>query len=157
MTEKNITTKIVVSSYNELNDDEKKLVDLAKEATKNSYAPYSNFNVGAALQLENGVLIKGANQENAAFSTTICAERSALFNAGANYPGVGIKRLAVTAYTCGAFLEEPCAPCGECRQAMIEFEKQAGYPMEVYLVGAEKIYVLSSASDLLPLTFVDFK
>lgn len=156
MTEKNITTKIQVYSYSELTEEQKKLVDLAKEATKGSYAPYSQFNVGAAVLLENGVTIKGANQENAAFPAGICAERSAIFNAGANYPGVGIKRIAVTAFTRGAFVDEPCAPCGVCRQALIEFEKNAGYPMEVWMVGNEKIYRMNSVCDLLPLTFKEF-
>ncbi|WP_407403168.1 cytidine deaminase [Sodaliphilus sp.] len=156
MTEKNITTKIQVYSYSELTEEQKKLVDLAKEATKGSYAPYSQFNVGAAVLLENGVTIKGANQENAAFPVGICAERSAIFNAGANYPGVGIKSIAVTAFTRGAFVEEPCAPCGVCRQALIEFEKNAGFPMEVLMVGNDTIYRLDSACDLLPLTFKEF-
>ena len=84
MTEKNFVTKIQIYSYTELNDDDKKLVDMAREATHSSYAPYSHFHVGAALLLENGVMIKGANQENAAFAGT-CGERSACYNAGANY------------------------------------------------------------------------
>lgn len=155
MTEKNITTKIQVYSYSELTEEQKNLVDLAKEATKSSYAPYSNFNVGAAILLENGVAIKGANQENAAFAG-ICAERSAIYNAGANYPGVGIKSIAVTAFTRGAFVKEPCAPCGVCRQALIEFEKNADFPMEVLMVGNDTIYHLNSVSDLLPLTFKEF-
>lgn len=155
MTERNITTKIQVYSYTELTEEQKKLVDLAKEATKSSYAPYSNFNVGAAILLENGVMIKGANQENAAFAG-ICAERSAIYNAGANYPGTGIKSIAVTAFTRGAFVTEPCAPCGVCRQALIEFEKNAGYPMEVLMVGNDTIYRLNSVTDLLPLTFKEF-
>ena len=111
MTEKNITTKVQVLAYNELNQEDKNLVDLAKEATKSSYTPYSHFNVGAALLLDNGVMIKGANQENAAFAG-ICAERSACYNAGANYPGVGIKKVAITAFQNGDFVKEPCAPCG---------------------------------------------
>lgn len=155
MTERNITTKIQVYSYTELTQEQKNLVDLAKEATKSSYAPYSKFQVGAAIQLDNGVLIKGANQENAAFAG-ICAERSAIYNAGANYPGVGIRSIAVTAFTRGAFVTEPCAPCGVCRQALIEFEKNAGYPMEVLMVGNDTIYRLNSVSDLLPLSFKEF-
>lgn len=155
MTEKNITTKIQVYSYTELTEEQKKLVDLAKEATKSSYTPYSHFNVGAAIELENGVFIKGANQENAAFAG-ICAERSAIYNAGANYPGMGIKRIAVTAHTHGDFVEEPCAPCGVCRQAMLEFEKNAGYPMEVFMVGREKVYRVASVADMLPLCFKEF-
>ncbi|MCF0182644.1 MAG: cytidine deaminase [Muribaculaceae bacterium] len=155
MTEIKITTKIQVYSYNELTEEQKKLCDLAKEATKASYAPYSNFHVGAALLLDNGIYIKGANQENAAFAG-VCAERSAIYNAGANYPGVGIRQLAVTAFTRGAFIEEPAAPCGVCRQALIEFEKNAGFPMQIFMVGSDKVYRVESACDLLPLTFKEF-
>lgn len=155
MTEKNISTKIQVLTYNELNLEDKKVVDLAKEATKSSYTPYSHFNVGAALLLDNGVLIKGANQENAAFAG-ICAERSACYNAGANYPGVGIKKVAVTAFQNGDFVQEPCSPCGVCRQALLEFEVQAGHPIEVLLVGRDTIYRLDSIKSLLPLSFTEF-
>ena len=155
MTEKNISTKIQVLTYNELTSEDKKVVDLAKEATKSSYSPYSHFNVGAALLLDNGVLIKGANQENAAFAG-ICAERSACYNAGANYPGVGIKKVAVTAFQNGDFVEEPCSPCGVCRQALLEFEVQAGHPIEVLLVGRHSIYRLDSIKSLLPLSFTEF-
>ncbi|MCQ2291297.1 MAG: cytidine deaminase [Muribaculaceae bacterium] len=131
------------------------MVDLAKEATKSSYTPYSHFNVGAALLLDNGVMIKGANQENAAFAG-ICAERSACYNAGANYPGVGIKKVAVTAFQNGDFVKDPCSPCGVCRQALLEFEVQAGHPMEVLLVGRDTIYRLDSIKALLPLSFTEF-
>lgn len=155
MTEKNITTKVQVLAYNELNQEDKNLVDLAKEATKSSYAPYSHFNVGAALLLDNGVMIKGANQENAAFAG-ICAERSACYNAGANYPGVGIKKVAITAFQNGDFVKEPCAPCGVCRQALLEFEVQAGHPMEVILIGSDTIYRLDSIKSTLPLSFTEF-
>ena len=155
MTEKNITTKVQVLAYNELNQEDKNLVDLAKEATKSSYTPYSHFNVGAALLLDNGVMIKGANQENAAFAG-ICAERSACYNAGANYPGVGIKKVAITAFQNGDFVKEPCAPCGGCRQALREFEGQAGHPMEVILIGRDTIYRLESIKSTLPLSFTEF-
>ena len=155
MTEKNITTKVQVLAYNELNQEDKNLVDLAKEATKSSYTPYSHFNVGAALLLDNGVMIKGANQENAAFAG-ICAERSACYNAGANYPGVGIKKVAITAFQNGDFVKEPCAPCGVCRQALLEFEVQAGHPMEVILIGRDPIYRLESIKSTLPLSFTEF-
>lgn len=155
MTEKNITTKVQVLAYNELNQEDKNLVDLAKEATKSSYTPYSHFNVGAALLLDNGVMIKGANQENAAFAG-ICAERSACYNAGANYPGVGIKKVAITAFQNGDFVKEPCAPCGVCRQALLEFEVQACHPMEVILIGRDTIYRLESIKSTLPLSFTEF-
>lgn len=155
MTEKTITTNVRVYDYNELNSEDKMLVDLAREATKSSYAPYSHFHVGSALLLDNGVTIKGANQENAAFAGT-CGERSACYNAGANYPGVPIKKIAVTAFTGGYFVKEPCSPCGVCRQALVEFEVQAGKPMQVLLAGRDKVYILDSIKDLLPLTFSEF-
>ncbi|MBR5102674.1 MAG: cytidine deaminase [Muribaculaceae bacterium] len=156
MKEKKVSTKIQVYAYNELNNEDKNLVDLAKEATKASYAPYSKFNVGAALLLENGVIIKGANQENAAFPAGICAERSACFNAGANYPGVAIVKIAITAAQDGEIVTDPCAPCGVCRQSLLEFETHAGKPMEVLLVGRDAIYHLESVKSLLPLSFTEF-
>ena len=155
MTEKNFVTKIQIYSYNELNEEDKNLVNLAKEATQASYAPYSNFHVGAALLLNNGVTIKGANQENAAFAGT-CGERSACYNAGANYPGVPIKKMAIAAFTRGDFVEYPTAPCGVCRQALLEFETQAAQPIELLLVGREKIYKVESIKALLPLAFTEF-
>ena len=155
MTEKNITTKIVVYSYSELAENDKKLVETARQATRNSYAPYSHFNVGAAVCLDNGVVIMGANQENAAFAG-ICAERSAIYNAGANYPGVHITEIAIAAYTGGDFVQEPISPCGVCRQALIEFEKNAPHPIRVLLAGRDCVYELASVSALLPLTFKDF-
>ncbi|MBR1543489.1 MAG: cytidine deaminase [Muribaculaceae bacterium] len=155
MEEKNLSTKITVYSYNELKPEDKNLVELAREATKSSYSPYSHFCVGASLLLDNGVWIKGANQENAAFAG-ICAERSACYNAGANYPGVGIKKIGIAAFTDGDFVEDPAAPCGVCRQALVEFEKTAGHPIEVFLVGREKVYRVESIAALLPLTFTEF-
>ena len=155
MTEKKITTKIQVLDYTELNETEKKLVDLAKEATKNSYAPYSHFNVGAAIMLANGVIIKGANQENAAFSG-ICGERSAFYNAGANYPGVDVVMVAIAAFTDGDFVEDPCSPCGLCRQAMLEFENNSKKPIQVLLYGKKAVYRLKSVASLLPLSFNEF-
>ena len=146
----------LVKSYNELKDVEKQLVDLAKEATQDSYSPYSHFQVGAAILLENGVMIKGCNQENAAFPVGICAERAAIFNAGANYPDVPITCIAVTAFTQGDFVEDPCSPCGVCRQAILEFETRSGKPIKVMLVGKSKIYVLDTVKDLLPLCFTEF-
>jgi cytidine deaminase len=155
MNEKNFVTKIQIYSYNELSEEDKNLVNLAKEATKASYAPYSNFHVGSALLLNNGVTIKGANQENAAFAGT-CGERSACYNAGANYPGVPIKKMAIAAFTRGDFVERPTAPCGVCRQALLEFETQANQPIEVILVGKEVIYKVESVKALLPLAFTEF-
>ncbi|MBR6285233.1 MAG: cytidine deaminase [Muribaculaceae bacterium] len=155
MTEKNLTTKIQVLAHIELNETEKNLVALAKEATQGSYAPYSHFHVGAAILLENGVMIKGANQENAAFSG-ICGERSAFYNAGANYPGVDVTMVAIAARSQDGFVDEPCSPCGLCRQAMLEFEINAKQPITVLLVGEKCIYRLPSVASLLPLCFTEF-
>ena len=155
MTEQKFVTNYKVYDLAELPEADRKLVDLAREATRSSYAPYSNFHVGAALRLDNGVLIKGANQENAAFAG-ICGERSACYNAGANYPGVPIQAIAVTAFTEGDFVKDPCSPCGVCRQALVEFETQAGKPMRVILAGRDKAYIVDSISALLPFTFTEF-
>ncbi len=154
MTEKKITTKVRVYSYNELTEEQKKLVDLAREATMNSYSPYSNFKVGAALMLDNGEIFIGANQENAAFAG-ICGERAALYSAGANFPNIPVKTVAITSFTRGDFVEEPTAPCGVCRQAFLEFEKN-GHPIELILAGKEKIYILDSFKDTMPLSFTEF-
>lgn len=155
MTEKKLTTTIEELAHAELNDTERQLVDLARSATDGSYAPYSHFHVGAAILLENGVIIKGANQENAAFSG-ICGERSAFYNAGANYPGVDIIMVAIAARDDKGFVNEPCSPCGLCRQAMLEFEKNAKHPITVLLVGERCVYRLPSVASLLPLCFTEF-
>ena len=154
MIEKNITTKIQVFAYDELNDEDRRLVEMACEATKASYAPYSNYHVGAALLLDNGEYFIGANQENAAFAG-ICGERSAIYAAGAQYPGVPVKKLAITAAQDGEIVAEPVAPCGVCRQAILEFEKN-GHPIELILAGSEKIYILDSFKDTMPLSFTEF-
>ena len=156
MQEKKVITKIQVYSYSDLTEADKKLIDLAKEATKSSYTPYSHFNVGAAVRLENGVLIKGCNQENAAFPAGICAERSACYNAGANYPDVAIETIAIIAVQNGEVVEDPCSPCGVCRQALLEFETRSGKPMQVLLAGRDKVFVLESMKSLLPLSFTEF-
>lgn len=156
MKEININTKIAVYSYNELSEEYKIITAKAKEATKRSYSPYSKFCVGAALLLENGEILTGANQENAAFTAGTCAERSVLFYAGANYPGVAIKRIAIAAYTKGDFVVNPVSPCGHCRQAILEYETISHQPIEIVLCGKDEVYVLKSIKDLLPLSFVDF-
>ena len=155
MTEKKITTKVRVYSYNELTEEQKKLVDMAREATTHSYSPYSNFKVGAALMLDNGEVFIGANQENAAFAG-ICGERSAIYAAGARYPGVPVRKLAITASQDGQIVAEPVAPCGTCRQAILEFEKNAPHPIEILLAGRDTVYRLESIASTLPLCFKEF-
>ena len=129
MENKIVTTKIEVYSYDELNETDRNLVEQAKKATETSYAPYSKFNVGAAVLLENGETISGSNQENAAFPSGTCAERTTIFYASALFPGVRFCKLAIAAFTDGEFIEEPISPCGACRQAILEYEKLGGQPI----------------------------
>lgn len=156
MENKIISTKIEVYSYNELNDTDKNLVERAKKATETSYAPYSKFNVGAAVLLENGEIISGSNQENAAFPSGTCAERTTIFYAGARFPGVRFCKLAIAAFTEGEFIEEPISPCGACRQAILEYEKLGGQPIEILLAGRNNVYKLQGIRSLLPLSFEEF-
>lgn len=153
MKEKNLVTKIRVYSYSELSEADKNLIDLAKSATQRSYAPYSRFNVGAALLLANGEIITGSNQENVAFPSGICAERTTCFYANSSYPGVRFVKLAIAAYHNGAFTPHPVSPCGACRQVLAEYEKLGGGKLEVMLYGDDEIYVLNEVADLLPLIF----
>ena len=146
MIEKNITTKIQVFAYDELNEEDRRLVEMACEATKASYAPYSNYHVGAALLLDNGEYFIGANQENAAFAG-ICGERSAIYAAGAQYPGVPVKKLAITAAQDGEIVAEPVAPCGVCRQVMSEFCKD---DFVVICAKSEDEYRVNTLTEVLP-------
>ena len=149
-----MTTKMRAYQWDELTDEQREVVAIAKEQTKHSYCPYSRFHVGAAAKLANGVIIPGCNQENAAYPSGLCAERTALFAAGAQYPEQPVTKLAIACYTDGHFTREPGSPCGACRQVMLETEHRYGGKMEVLLFGEEGIYVFDSAADLLPLIFV---
>lgn len=153
MENKNITTKIIVCSYEELNDEEKKLVDAAKEASNRSYAPYSRFQVGAAVRLAGGLLVSGSNQENAAYPSGICAERTTLFYANSQYPDRAVEALAIAAQTGGKFIEHPTAPCGACRQVILETEERYRHPIRIYLYGTNEVYIVDSIVGLLPLCF----
>ncbi len=144
-------------TYSELSAKELELVNLAREATYRSYAPYSHFCVGAAILLSNGEIITGANQENAAYPSGTCAERSACYYAGATYPDAKFEAIAIAARgTDGQFVADPCSPCGACRQALLQYELLAGKGVKVLLVGAEKIYRLESIRALLPFAFTEF-
>lgn len=154
MKEYNLTTKMRAYQWNELSEEQRKVVSIAKEQTNNSYSPYSRFRVGAAALLANGAVVRGSNQENAAYPSGLCAERTALFAAGAQYPDQPVTKLAIACYTGGHFTKEPGSPCGACRQVMLETEHRYGDKMEVLLYGEDAIYVFESAADLLPLTFV---
>lgn len=139
----------------DLTDEERRTVETACEATKNSYAPYSRFHVGAAVLLENGKIILGANQENAAFPSGLCAERTAVFAAQANYPDQPIKMLAIAASDANGLRDKPITPCGSCRQVVLEVEERYKKPIEILLYGRSGIYRLKSIRDLLPFSFVD--
>lgn len=154
MKELTIETKVIKCSTSELSEKERQLVNLAIKATENSYAPYSKFHVGAALRLENGVEIVGANQENAAFPVTLCAERTAIFAAQAQHPAQPILEIAIAAANEHGLVDNPISPCGSCRQVMIEIEQRYGKPLKVYLYGKQGVYIIDSAKDLLPLCFV---
>lgn len=152
-----IIVPVTAKDYDELSDTERCLVDMARKAVDGSYAPYSNFHVGAAILLANGEIATGANQENAAFPSGTCAERSACYWAGANYPGVPFEMIAIAATgTDGRPTAHPTAPCGACRQALLEYEKLSGHHVPVLLAGAETIYRLPSVQSLLPLAFAEF-
>lgn len=141
-------------TFAELTPEECLLVEQAKAATFNSYAPYSRFSVGAALLLQDGTIIPGCNQENCAYTNGICAERSALFAAGARHPNIPPTALCIAARNVhGNFTSRPVAPCGACRQVMLEVEEHYHSPLRVLLYGTDGIYLLSTARDLMPLSF----
>lgn len=157
MKELDIRTLIHEVQMDELTSDERTLIEMAIEGTNRSYAPYSNFHVGAAIQLENGVRFIGCNQENAAFPAGICAERSAIFAAGAQYPDQPVTMLAITARgKDGEVIAEPASPCGTCRQVLIETETRFHHPVRILLYGRNSVYVVDSIKQLMPLSFTEF-
>jgi cytidine deaminase len=157
MEELALKSTIIVAQMDELTEAERNLVNLAIEGTNRSYAPYSHFHVGAAILLENGTTIIGCNQENAAFPSGICAERSALFAAGAQYPDQPVVMLAIAACNeKGELQEEPVSPCGPCRQVIIETEKRFQHAVRILLYGKKHIYIVDGIRELMPLSFTDF-
>lgn len=154
---KQIDINISIQSYqlDELSPQDQELVQAAIKATHNAYANYSRFYVGAALRLENGKIVIGANQENAAFPSGLCAERTAVFAAQANYPDSPIETLAIVARNEKGVLPNPITPCGACRQVILEIEDRYKKPIKILLYGTQKIYCVRSVKDLLPLSFVD--
>ncbi|MBO4985337.1 MAG: cytidine deaminase [Bacteroides sp.] len=154
MKELSIRIDVKIYRFDELNEADRALVEAAREATFRSYAPYSHFSVGAAARLTDGTIITGNNQENAAYPSGICAERTTLFYANAQHPDLPVETLAIAARNeRGEFLQHPIPPCGACRQVMLETEKRFGHPMRILLFGTEGIYELQQVGDLLPLSF----
>jgi len=147
---------IEYESSAEMSEADNRLVECARRAADRAYAPYSGFHVGAAVRLANGVIVEGNNQENAAYPSGLCAERVALFAASANYNGIPIESIAVTAKSIHKKLETPVSPCGACRQVMTEYENIHNQKIKILLTGETgKVYQLHSVSDLLPLLFSD--
>ena len=142
-----------ITDFNLLSDLDKKLINRAICAMKNSYSSYSNFSVGAALILENNQIIIGSNQENASFPCGICAERVALFSASTNFPNLLMKKIAITANSHNFEVPEPVGPCGACRQVLLEYEEKQNNNIEILLFDSKKIIKIASAKDLLPLYF----
>lgn len=154
MKEMIINTKVKVCTVDELPDADREVVDAARAATANSYAIYSHFNVGAAVRLANGVIVSGSNQENAAYPSGLCAERTTLFWANSQYPTQPVEVLAIAARNEQGELATPIPPCGACRQVILETEKRFSKAMRIILYGAKECYVIEDGvKALLPLSF----
>ena len=154
-----IETKNISFSYQEfelpeeLNPDDSELVLAAREAASNAYAPYSKFRVGAAVRLESGIIVRGANVENAAFPSGICAERSALSNSISNHPDDKPVAICIASMKKDGITYEPPSPCGNCRQVIAEEESRTGNKIRIILSGKNKTIIIDSISCLLPLQF----
>ena len=153
MKEFHIDLTVQFLAFEELEPSDAQLIEQAKAMTSTSYSPYSHFSVGAALQMSDGEVFLGSNQENAVFPVGLCAERTAFFAASANAPGIAPMAIAIAARNTNGFLPTPVTPCGSCRQALLEAEKRFGQPIRVILYGTEGVYVVHSMRALLPLTF----
>jgi cytidine deaminase len=149
------TTIFEYESLEEFSDEFQVLINEAKNIVKNAYAPYSKFNVGAAVLLDNGKIITGTNQENAAYPSGLCAERVAMFYANSQYPNVPVKALAVCVFTNDHYSESPIPPCGACRQVILETEMRFEKPIQIILAGNKKYTLIEDAKSLLPLHFDD--
>lgn len=157
MKDLDIIIPIKVASVDDLSASDRRLVELAREATYRSYSPYSHFAVGAAIELDNGQTVTGSNQENVAYPSGTCAERTAAYYASATYPDARFKTIAIAARdTDGKFVNAPIAPCGACRQALLEYETLAGHNVRVILTGVNELYILPSVKSLLPFAFTEF-
>lgn len=155
MKEINITTSFTIfDSLKELPEEIQDLMNQAVDIRKKAYAPYSKFRVGAALLLDNGKIVLGSNQENAAYPSGLCAERVAIFHAGSVYPEAKIVKMAITAASDTNPTTAPIPPCGSCRQSIAEYEIKQDTPIEIYFMGEiGEVYKSSSLKNLLPLMF----
>ena len=149
----NLTTKILVYNIEESDKVIKNLIESAKTIALKAYAPYSSYHVGAAVLLADGNIVTGNNQENAAYPSGLCAERTALFYANAQQPDTRVEAIAVVAHHDGNFTEDVCSPCGSCRQVLVEIENRFNHPVRIIMCGKDKVYEVSSIKELLPLSF----
>lgn len=144
----------VYESLTDLSENDRQLMQLAADARNKAYAPYSGFQVGAAVSLGNGEVVIGNNQENASYPSGLCAERVAIFQAGAKFPGISIESIAVTAASNNHSVDHPVAPCGNCRQSILEYEVRQATPIRVVFMGEKgEIFKCNAISDMLPLGF----
>ena len=153
--EKELRIKFTQIEFKDLSEIERQLFEASKKARENAYAPYSHFNVGCAALLENGEIITGNNQENAAYPSGLCAERVTIFHIGANYPNLKIKKLFVIGGPSRlATFSTATPPCGACRQSMFEYETKQEQAIEIYFSGLEgSVFKCNSVKDLLPFSF----
>ena len=154
MKQYDIVSSVTVYDWDELSCEDRQLIEAAKKATQTSYSPYSHFQVGAAALLANGVVFTGSNQENAAFPSGLCAERTTLFSANAYYPDQPVLSLAIATYKEGHFFKAPVPPCGACRQVILEIEDRFKHPIRILLYGSDGTHVVDSVRALLPFQFV---
>ncbi len=148
-----LVTSVLEYLPDELPCELAKLVEQAKLATQKAYAPYSKFNVGSAILLKNKKIVLGNNQENAAYPSGTCAERTAIFYANSKYPDTPVEAIAIASFTNDDFTNDPITPCGACRQVLCEAEVRFGTPITVVLYGKSKVYVVESVRSLMPLSF----
>ena len=154
MQEKKIELSFILAHLNELSAQEQQLVANAKAAFKTAYAPYSGFLVGASVLLENGEVINGSNQENVAYPSGLCAERVALFYAGAKFPDVKINTVAISVLSKNFEVNDVISPCGACRQVMAEYEDKQHRPIKVILHSpTDEVLIANKVEDLLPFMF----
>lgn len=154
MREIHIDISVTEKSEDELTPSEARLLAEAKAATQRSYAPYSHFCVGAAALLSDGTIVSGSNQENSAYPSGTCAERTTVFYANSRYPDQAVEMLCVAARDAsGAFTDTPVPPCGACRQVLSETEARQGHPLRVMLYGRRGVYFVAGIRSLLPLQF----
>lgn len=148
------TNFIVYDNFDELSEQDFLLFNEAKKARNNAYAPYSKFQVGCALLLENGEIVIGNNQENAAYPSGMCAERVAIWSASSCFPNSKINKIFITAKSNTRLVIEPVAPCGACRQSILEYEVKQQGEIEIFFTGEKgKIVKSNSVANLLPLGF----